>query len=190
MVGAGGRAGDSPELEHEIAAARLQDGDPDEDPAHVQSASGALPEDDASVSPPPAPAPAPLTHHHRHGLPGRAALAPAAAVVAIAAIGAMVASGVFGGNEPSPTVDTGIVPERALQAVPEGEAAAVVDDLRSASADARRQRLADQRRQLAAQQVTPEPVLEEPATTTPGVQSGGSGDTSAEDVTGGGIESP
>jgi hypothetical protein len=127
--------------------------------------------------------------------------------VAIAAIGAMAASGIFGGNDPSPTVDTGIVPERALQAVPEGEAAAVVDDLRSASADARRRRLADQRTQLGTvpSAAAPEPAItpeeddtaETPATpdetTTSGAETDAtpeSGGTSAEDATGGGTESP
>jgi hypothetical protein len=87
----------------------------------------------------------------RPAIPGRGALAPAAVVIAIAAIGAMGAAGVFGGNDPSPPVDTGIVPPRALVAVPEGEAAAIVDDLRDAAARARAQRLSEaQQRALAA----------------------------------------
>ena len=79
----------------------------------------------------------------RPAIPGRSALAPAAAVVAVAVIGAMGTAGVFGGNDPSPPVDTGIVPPRALVAVPEGEAAAIVDDLRDAATQARRQRLSE-----------------------------------------------
>ena len=187
--------GESPELEHEIAAARLPGEGNDEDPGHLQSASGAVAEDDVSPPPPPVKAPAPAAGQHRphlpHHLPGRAALAPAAAVVAIAAIGAMAASGVFGGNDPSPAVDTGIVPERALQAVPEGEANAIIDDLRAASADARRRRLADQRQQQAAQQATPDPV--EGTTTTPDEGTATpeeeppatTGETSAPEATGG-----
>jgi len=57
----------------------------------------------------------------------------------------MVASGLFGGNDDSPPLDTGIVQPRALSKIPEGEAASVVDDLRSAAARARRQRLAGRR---------------------------------------------
>jgi len=117
----------------------------------------------------------------RHALPGRAALAPAGAVVTIAAIGALAASGVFGGNEPSPPLDTGIVPPRALQAVPEGEAEEVVDDLRGAAADARRRRLADRRQALAAAQLEPSPE-----TTTGDGATGedtGTGDSGSEDTT-------
>lgn len=137
----------------EIAAAR------GEETVEWEAEAPAAPEaeEDAAPAMPAAP------HHHR-GIPGRAALAPAGAVVAIAAIGAMVASGVFGGNDPSPPVDTGIVPERALQAVPEGEAATVVDDLRTAAADARRRRLADLRQALAARPIDP---TTPPAQTTP-----------------------
>ena len=205
---------EGPEVEHEIAAARLHEDDQEGDAAHLQSASGALPEEDVSAletpPAPPAAAPDPPPHRHHHGLPGRAALVPAGAVVTIAAIGALVASGVFGGNDPSPTVDTGIVPERALQAVPEGEAATIVDDLRSAAADARRRRLADQRQQLASS--APPPAAEPETTTTtpadepaeeetptpptaeedeaPTETNPGAGGTSAEDATGGGTESP
>ena len=204
--------GESPGLEHEIAAARMEGADEGEDPARRPPASGAVPPDDVPAPPPPARAapPAAHPHHHRPGLPGRAALAPAAAVVAIAAIGAMAAAGVFGGNDPSPTVDTGIVPERALQAVPEGEASAVIDDLRSASADARRRRRADRRRQLLAEQAAAAPAVEQTTTVpeggaatgsptvagqTPTLEAGtgvseGPGGASAEDATGGGTESP
>jgi hypothetical protein len=96
--------------------------------------------------------------------PGRGALIPAGAVVTVAAIGALAASGIFGGSDPALPVDTGIVPPRALQAVPEGEAAEVVDDLRGAAGDARRRRLADRRQALAAAQLRPEP---EPEATDP-----------------------
>ena len=57
----------------------------------------------------------------------------------------LVASGVFGGNDSSPPLDTGIVPPRALNTVPEGEADSVISDLRGAADRARRQRLADKR---------------------------------------------
>ncbi|HWT93819.1 MAG TPA: hypothetical protein VN238_12525, partial [Solirubrobacteraceae bacterium] len=144
---------DAPDEQEPDAPAENEDemaADPVDDTADEEAApqTPALP-----TAPPPAaikaPAPAPA-HAHRPSFPGRTALLPALAVVVIAAFGAMVASGVFGGNDPSPPLDTGIVPERAQQAVPEGEAAAVVDDLRAASAEARRQRLADQRRDIAA----------------------------------------
>jgi hypothetical protein len=215
----------------EIAAARLRPPaeDPDEEAAHLQSASGAVdeplvdpnpadrvaevaaqlhrPKPPASKKRPPVVPPAPLAGAageaeaqgahttpdpgdtpsrgvprvpgERHALPGRAALAPAGAVVTIAAIGALVASGVFGGNDPSPPLDTGIVPPRALQAVPEGEAEAVVDDLRGAAADARRRRLADRRQALAAAQLRPDPA---PETTTDDEDTGDdTGDEAPED---------
>jgi hypothetical protein len=118
----------------------------------------------------------------RPSFPGKAALAPAAAVITIAAIGAFAASGVFGGDEPQPAIDTGIAEPRALQAVPEGEAASVVGDLRSAAAEARRRRLADQRQALAAQQLEQEPAPEEqeptaPESPAPDPPAGGAGGT-------------
>ena len=128
------------------------EGDQDDEHAPPRPLVGAAP------AGPVAAAPAPPAERHGHDLPGRAALAPAAAVVAIATIGAMAASGIFGGSDPSPPLDTGIVPERALQAVPEGEAATVVDDLRSAASDARRRRLADQRQAAISQQLQPAPA--------------------------------
>lgn len=122
----------------------------------------------------------------RPRLPGRSALAPAAAVVVIATIGAMVASGVFGGNDSSPPLDTGIVPTRALNTIPEGEAGSVISDLRGAADKARQQRLADKR---AAGIIVPPATT----TTTPSAPETSSNDeqsapadtgTTAEDATG------
>jgi hypothetical protein len=93
----------------------------------------------------------------RPGLPGKGALAPAAAVVAVAAVSILATSGVFGGNESQPAVDTGVAPKATQVEVPEGEAAAVIEDLRRAATDARRQRLADKRGSA------PPPPAEEPA---------------------------
>jgi hypothetical protein len=175
-------------LEAEVAAAQASE--EQDEPAHLQSASGAVDDastdaaastdgapakptddavsdDDAAAEPGQAAAPSvpaaallgaapaaagavPSARRDRSSLSARAALIPAGAVVAIAAVGALAASGVLGGNDPSPPLDTRIVPQRPLQAVPEGEAAAVVDDLRSAAADARRKRLAERREALAA----------------------------------------
>jgi len=197
------------DLEIEVAAARLQPEPGEDDPEHLQSASGAVEEplvDDraeqlqrphrrpvapvASVAPPPPPkeprtsTALPRLPAERPTIPARSAFAPATAVVAIAAIGAMVASGVFGGNESTAPLDTGIVRPRAVNAIPEGEAKTVVNDLREAAAQARRQRLADQRQTIAAapaateeaedtepappaQQEQPEAPRDEPAPATP-----------------------
>jgi len=109
--------GDDPALTGEIAAARLTGGPP-------QVPRGARPAG--------------------HG-PGRGALAPAAAVLAAATIGTLAISGAFGGDEPAPPLDTGIVPQQTASRVPEGQAAGVVEDLRAAAAAAARAR-ADERR--------------------------------------------
>ena len=79
------------------------------------------------------------------GVPGKGALAPAAAVVAVAAVSILATSGVLGGDESQPPVDTGIAPKRSQVEVPEGEASAVIDDLRRSADAARRRRLADKR---------------------------------------------
>jgi hypothetical protein len=79
----------------------------------------------------------------RSGLPGKGALAPAAAVVAVAAVSILATSGVFGGNEEQPPVDTGIAPKRTQVEVPEAEPGSIVAELRQAADAARRERLAD-----------------------------------------------
>jgi hypothetical protein len=173
-------------LDVEIAAARLRprpNGDDHDDhddrtgavAARLQTASGAvdepLVEETAPIPPIAAPArtrrtagAAPASASAaaappRSGLPGKGALAPAAAVVAVAAVSILATSGVLGGNESQPAVDTGIAPKATQVEVPEGEAATIVDDLRQAADKARRQRLADKR----AAAPPPAAVEEEPA---------------------------
>ena len=183
--------GDREGLDVEIAAARLRKvtdddlaelEDEDEEAAHLQTASGAVDEalveeealadeaeaDDEAPPPPAHPRATPTFRPSgppppvgRASLPGRNALAPAAAVVAIAGVSILAYSGVFGGNEPQDPVDTGIAEKRSLVEVPEGEAAAVIDELRRAAAEARRQRLADRRGVVAVAPI-PEPAEPEP----------------------------
>ena len=164
-----------------------EESDEEEEAQHLQTASGAVdealvdeeltdPEAEAEeeeepparrepaapVLPPRAPVRPPAAA--RHPLPGRQALAPAAAVVAIAGVSILAYSGVFGGNDAQEPVDTGIAEKRSLVEVPEGEAAAVIEELRRAAAEARRQRLAD--RGAVAVAPVPEPSApetEEPA---------------------------
>ena len=166
-------------LDVEIAAARLRhdDGDEEEEAAHLQSASGAVEEPlvpQARAQPqtraaPPARAAAatqaaarrpperPPRTPSRPSFPGRNALAPAAAVVAVAAVSILATSGILGGDEAQPPVDTGVAPKRTQVEVPEGEAAAVIDELRRAADRARRQRLAD-----TAAAAPPDPPVEFP----------------------------
>jgi hypothetical protein len=147
-------------LDVEIAAARLHDPDglEDDEATRIQTASGAVDEplaEDEDEEPlgtaPPrgargrGPASRAPAASGRGGVPGKGALAPAAAVVAVAAVSILATSGILGGDESQPPVDTGIAPKRSQVEVPEGEAAAVIDDLRRAADDARRQRLADKR---------------------------------------------
>ena len=156
-------ADDEPEAGEDVEA-HPDDAD---DVEHVQTASGAVdelleaPAPTPVETPAPPPASTPLTAAEttrglprlpaeRPAVPGRGALAPAGAVVTVAAIGAMVAAGVFGGNDPQPAVDTGLVPRSAAIAVPDGQAAAVIDDLRDAAAESRRNRIADERQRAAA----------------------------------------
>jgi hypothetical protein len=84
---------------------------------------------------------------------GRAAFAPAAAVLVAATIGALAASGAFGGDQASPPLDTGIVPQQAASRVTEGQVARVVDDLREAADRAGRERAAARR-----DRATPDPA--------------------------------
>jgi hypothetical protein len=121
-------------------------------------------------------------------MPGRSALAPAAAVVVIATLGAMVASGVFGGNDSSPEVDTGLVQPRVLSSVPEGEAASVVNDLRDAADRARRQRLAETNATAPpppapTQTTPPEDAAPAAETAPPASGAGGQGETLTDETT-------
>jgi hypothetical protein len=146
-------AGEGEALDAEIAAARLAapgEGEEDDrtgaEAARLQTGSGAVDEALVGEEPVAAPTPRPaVVAAPRPGLPGKGALAPAAAVVAVAAVSILATSGVFGGNEAQPPVDTGIAPKRTQVEVPEGEAGAIVAELRHAADEARRQRLAERR---------------------------------------------
>ncbi len=74
-----------------------------------------------------------------------ARVAPAVVIVSAALAGAVAASGAFG-DEPTPPLDTGIVPEQRASRVPEARVARVVDQLRADAAAAARERAADRRR--------------------------------------------
>jgi hypothetical protein len=91
--------------------------------------------------------------------PRRAAVLGPAAVAAATVAVTLGASGLLGGNDPSPILDTGIAPVRAPADVPDGEAAAIVAELRAAARTARQRRLAALRE--AADEPAPPPVPED-----------------------------
>jgi len=126
--------GEEADLDLEIAAARLEEGGHDE-PRPQETPDAADATTPAPVPTPGAPAPP----------AGRSAMLPAAAVLAVSTVGALVASGVIAGDEPSPPIDTGLVPQQVTTRVPEGQARDVVDRLREAAAAAERERRADGR---------------------------------------------
>ncbi len=137
----------------EIAAARLpardededeveDDDEPDEPPVRRPPTVRPPPPQRAAAAAQTGAVPAAPTPS-RSGLPGKGALAPAAAVVAVAAVSILATSGVFGGNESQPPVDTGIAPKRTQVEVPEAEPGSIVAELRQAADAARRERLAD-----------------------------------------------